>query len=144
MGHFWNRSGAVKDFLVLTQKTKLRDGQTQLDLTPEEQFSPSPSWVLRSSIGCCVFPTYSETITAPSTSHKANILPFHGQNYPLQRVGNLEDQDFHHVQLLLAVHELPVGNKAGISTWSPGTARATWYKVLSCFSKCPKNELNKK
>lgn len=76
MGHLWNRSGAVKDFLVLTQKTKLRDGQTQLDLTPEEQFSPSPSWVLRSSRVCCVFPTYSETITAPSTSHKANILPF--------------------------------------------------------------------
>lgn len=54
----------------------------------------------------------------------------------------MEDQNFHHVQLLLAVHELPVGNKAGISTWSPGTLK--WYKVLSCFSKCPKNEFKKK
>lgn len=78
MGHFWNRSGMGKDFLVLTHKTKLRDGQTQLDPDARETFSPSPSCALRPCRGCCAFPTYSDTIPAPSAPHKAHTYLFHG------------------------------------------------------------------
>lgn len=34
-------------------------------------------------------------------------------------MGNLEGRNFHHVQLLLAVHGLTVWNKVGISTLGP-------------------------
>lgn len=42
MGHFWNRSGTVKDFLALTQETKLRDGRTQLDPDSRETLFTIP------------------------------------------------------------------------------------------------------
>lgn len=42
MGHFWNRSGTVKDFLALIQETKLRDGRTQLDPDSRETLFTIP------------------------------------------------------------------------------------------------------